>query len=77
MSTLCGPDCKVTEGTYDDPAEVIRSLAIALKFKVITVLLYPDKNETNVHLSFKAKIGDNDALKEVLLSYRLQTLFNR
>ena len=50
------------EGSYNE-SSMIRSVAISQKYKVLTLVLYPDKNTTTLELTLKAKLPDNTIIE--------------
>ena len=60
VSAFVGEDGKLEEGNYDDN-DVVRTIAIAQKFDVVTVLLYEKRNATKLQFSLtgKSKAGDH------------------
>jgi hypothetical protein len=58
-SVMVGSGGKVEEGEYDD-AGVLRTVAIAQKFGVVTVLLYPEPaNATTLAFRLTGKTSNN------------------
>lgn len=54
LTEFISGNISVTEGFYDDQP-VTRSIAISLKYSVMTVVLYPNHNETNITITLKGE----------------------
>lgn len=54
LTEFISNNISITEGFYDDHP-VIRSIAISLKYSVMTIVLYPNHNETNITTTLKGE----------------------
>ncbi|XP_076320133.1 N-acetylglucosamine-1-phosphotransferase subunits alpha/beta-like isoform X2 [Tachypleus tridentatus] len=60
----------VTEG-YVDESPVVREVAVSQKYNVLTFVLYPNHNSTNITLSLKGKV--NGSVFEVTFTLNVDT----
>lgn len=58
LTDLTGSEGSISSATHNK-SEVVRLASVANKFKVITVLLYADHNQTAVYFQLKGHTGND------------------
>ena len=58
VTGLIGSGGKMQEGKYDEH-DIIRTVAIAQKFSVVTVVMYPGKNATTLGFTLVGKTAND------------------
>lgn len=64
LSSLLVDDAVITEASYNQ-SDVLRTAAVALKFKVMTVVLHENHNKTKLSFHLKGNRGDETSVFEV------------
>ena len=62
VTSLVGEEGSITEGTYEE-IDAVRSVSIAQKFKVVTIVLHKNHSDVNVSVTLQGKDKNGDSFE--------------